>query len=1382
MFQGKSQPNKSNTSRFRNFWIISVTSAICNVAIAMDAVQDAAHFVSAPSTLYASASAFHMPDGTDINVIEAHQTYRFDAEGNSVFTEYMVYKILSPAGAEGWNDVSVNWSPWRNQMPTMKARVISADGKSYTLDPATIADSPAYETDSTMYSDERTLRAPLPAIAVGAVVETEITLKETLSFPGAGKLGRSFFQMSQPVQHFRLTLQAPKAKHLFYRLDSLPNMKPLHSEQDTVDEWVFESGPTPAYDDAEHGVPSDISAYPVVTFGLGTSWQELAQAYAKIVNTKIEQSNLESLVERLIRDKSTREEKISAIVTYLNKEIRYTGIEFNQASIFPHSPTETLSRKFGDCKDKSTLLVAMLKTAGISANLALLNVADQLDVVTELPGMGLFDHAIVYVPGAPAIWIDATDADARVGQLPDADHGRMALVVDANTTSLTKVVTARSEENLLVEEREIYLSENGPARIVEISKPEGNYEPDYRHAYADLSNKKTKEGLTDYFKNQYQAEKLDRLQRSDPKDFQQPFSLTLESKQAKRGYTSLDEANAYIQLDNLFLGLPDDLKTREPTDEENAKGTRPHKKREYDYQLLRPFITEWHYKIVPPIGFVPAALPSDVNISVGPSKLQEQFSVDSDGNVRALLRFNTVKDRYTVAEQTELRAKVAELIDSPLIKIKFNLKAQVLLTQGKADESFKVYRELIALYPKSAINHLRRANALLRAGMGEAARAEAQIAVKLDPKSAFAQTTLAEILQYDLIGRWHQPGADFKGAAAAYRIAISLDPNDKTLVANYAILLEYDDSGIRYSEKADLRAAVTAYKTLTASQLAEMKLPNNLAYILFYTHDFSGAKANAEALNAPPVGLIAACDAQLNGIPSALADARRRSSSDANYKEIVTTAGKMLMNLREYSHAADLLEAGASGTNMAATMGLAATLRKATRNEDMHFENRPDDFIKSLLVTAMRADYSIEKLQAFESQNALSISKDFTDEERAEELKGPRKILITALRSVIPPNVLIDISLPSIQIKSFGDDLTGYRETVEIPSQPKQTFFVIKETGKYKLLGMSSSPTPIALEVLDRIKRQDLNGARLLLNWLRDAIPSESNDDKYAGNLFPRFWIQERENVDANRMAVATASLLVQKKNTAERGIAILEQAKTAGVTDADNENIDLALMVGYLQLKNYDRANIAVKALEQRTPHSRRVFFTQVDILRGQKKFEEADKLVQNKLNKDPDDIDALRSLSTNYAMQRRFEEAYELEVKASANGNSAPSDFNQLAWLSLFFSRQNGPDIESALRASQLVTNSMPILHTLGCIYAEMGKTKEARDLMLQIMDLQSLDQPNSYLWYVFGRIAEQYGERDIALADYAKVSSPKGFFVDEASTFRLAQNRMQILEQHK
>ena len=95
--------------------------------------------------------------------------------------------------------------------------------------------------------------------------------------------------------------------------------------------------------------------------------------------------------------------KAAALLDYLDRQVRYTGIEFGGAAIIPHDPAETLAKKYGDCKDKATLLVTMFRAAGVPAYVALLNAGSRMDVPAELPGMGLFDHAIVYVPEiAPA--------------------------------------------------------------------------------------------------------------------------------------------------------------------------------------------------------------------------------------------------------------------------------------------------------------------------------------------------------------------------------------------------------------------------------------------------------------------------------------------------------------------------------------------------------------------------------------------------------------------------------------------------------------------------------------------------------------------------------------------------------------------------------------------------------------------------------------------------------------------------------------------------------------------------------------------------------------------------------------------------------------------
>ncbi|MGD0629867.1 MAG: hypothetical protein ABR987_10960, partial [Terracidiphilus sp.] len=119
-----------------------------------------------------------------------------------------------------------------------------------------------------------------------------------------------------------------------------------------------------------------------------------------------------------------------------------------------------------------------------------------------------------------------------------------------------------------------------------------------------------------------------------------------------------------------------------------------------------------------------------------------------------------------------------------------------------------------------------------------------------------------------------------------------------------------------------------------------------------------------------------------------------------------------------------------------------------------------------------------------------------------------------------------------------------------------------------------------------------------------------------------------------------------------------------------------------------------------------------------------------------------------------------------------------NEIAWFALFTGKINDADIAAAIKATQLANDNPHILHTLACLYAETGKTKEARDLLLRSMDDLNLDEPDDDYWYAFGRIAEQYGERETAIADYRKLEKPKEILALPTSSYRLAQTRLKVL----
>jgi uncharacterized protein DUF3857/transglutaminase superfamily protein len=439
--------------------VVILSFSCATERVGAQAAWEIPRFAIDPSALSKVASSLDAKLGTDVVVLTEEDEYVFDASGRSKHTRYMAYRILTKQGLEDWSGVYVRWQPWDQERPLLRARVIAPDGSVHELDPKTITDSAVKDDDQDIYGDSRVLRAPLPAVGPGAVVEEEEIINETTPFFGAGVVERAYFSRPVPVQHACLTLDAPSSLPLQYKLELLADARQRKTEAGGRTRVVVEVGPLDALDDFEPLLPSDVPEQAQVIFSTGASWQSIAQGYARIVDENAGAKEVQSTVNALLSGKSTRDEKVAAILQYLSSEIRYTGVEFGDAAIVPHSPAETIKHKYGDCKDKATLAVAMLRAAGIPANVALLNVGAREDIPSDLPGMGLFDHAIVHIPGPSEVWLDVTDPYARLGQVPESDQGRFALIAAPETSGLVRVWEGSSQDNLITEKRSFALAE-----------------------------------------------------------------------------------------------------------------------------------------------------------------------------------------------------------------------------------------------------------------------------------------------------------------------------------------------------------------------------------------------------------------------------------------------------------------------------------------------------------------------------------------------------------------------------------------------------------------------------------------------------------------------------------------------------------------------------------------------------------------------------------------------------------------------------------------------------------------------------------------------------------------------------------------------------------
>jgi Flp pilus assembly protein TadD len=1368
-------------------------------ALQTDDVWSVPSFSATPEALTRAALAVKPDKDTEATFLLREEKHLFDPDGKEVEIYHQIYRIETEEGVKGWSEVSGAWQPWYQSKPEIQARVITTDGVVHLLDQKTLTDVPVHQNTPDSYGDSRRLAGPLPAVAVGAIIEEEVTIRGTNSFFRGLAAERSKLDRNVPVAMTRIVLSYPTSLPVRYKLHLAPDAKIKKSSAGVVETLVIEHGRFEARTQSLKNIPYDVAVGPEFEFSTGSTWQAVASGYAKLANDKARLADVQPMVLKATTKAANREEAVRKLVAALHANVRYTGIEFGESSWIPQFPAETLKRKYGDCKDKANLLVAMLRAAGIQASLALLDSGPGEDVNPELPGMGNFDHAIVYVPAsekAPELWIDATANYTKVGDLPDMDYGRWALVIDQKTTELKKIPELTAAQNFHREIREFTLAEYGPAKIVERDEQLGPTEAEYREYY-DGDAKALREASEKYVKRAYLADALGSLEHSPSLDLEKPFWVTFTAK-GKRGSTDYDNAVAAIRIEDLFGALPNYFVSDQKddsgadADDEDDEAIKPDKQkpRAVDWRI-RPYIHEWDYKIVAPSGYKVRALPPAREDMLGTARLTQSYSAENDGQVvKAVLRFDSGKSRLTVAEAKILHDAINKAVKAEPILIFFDVAGHTLIAEGKIREGLASYQELVSASPKSGFRRVQLARALLSVGLGEKARAVAREATTVDPGSYQAYSTLGWVLEHDLIGRRFKKGFDYDGALAAYRKAKELAPKNKDVRTSLAILLESDAAGERYTTKAHLKEAVTEFMEL--KKIDENYFHNyedNILFDLWYLRDFKGVADTAAGL-APTdqrQSLILASLAATQGANEAVKKSLEFTTDETARAKALVNAGWLLARVYRYPEAADLFTEGAKGQYTGGpSSSFVAGLRKAKPREKFTIdESQPSSAILRLFRDLFQSTVDYSQVKKEFSSNALREGPvhDSPAKEAADFQKGMYTLHQQIEKTGIPIQVIGDVVLGNTKITVEGSEATGYRLTTNSLGAAPQKSFVVREQGVYKLLvggGSTQLPEGIGWQALEALGENDLKSARQWLDWAREEIHINAGDDPLEGQPFPYFWNKGQE---ADIDAIKTASLvLAPSKSLKNDDVAALLQLREKFKTDELKARLDVVLASAYQAQEKWPELAAVAERLLRQFPDSNTALRFASNAYSNGKRLDDWDKLVQSRLAKRPDDADNLLFAARLAGEKGDYAKARELMKKLIDRGTATAIDLNLYAWDALFMPGPIGPDsVEAAERANEMTKNAeFSILHTVACIYARSGKGAQANTVLLKAMEVANMEEPDSAVWLAYGEIAEDFGENDAAAAMYARVESQKINL--PGSNYVLAKARLSALNKQK
>jgi len=416
---------------------------VLSICLALSpALPGAAGAQSAPGTTSKTAPSY-ADEPVVIVASDTAYTYAADGTGSRVLT--IVERLQSDAAVKQFGLVAIPYASNSEQVEILYARVRHPDG---SVDPTPVTDAiemPAEVTrEAPLYSDLKEMQLPIRSLRVGDTLEWRARITCTKAeVPGnfwndestsddSVVLAESI-ELRVPVT-VKLNVWSPQLNPVettadgmhIYRWSSAQLKPTAGKEADSAAELKKKTQWT-----ADHELDEDQGKLPTVAWTTFPSWEAVGAWYHALEADRIApDATIKAKVAELTAGKSTDEAKARALYNYVATNIRYIGVDFGIGRYQPHTAAEILSNQYGDCKDKHTLLAAMLQAAGIDSDAVLIGVNIRFN--QAVPSPAAFNHLITRttIAGQP-VWLDTTTEVAPWRLLSYPIRDRQALVVPA---------------------------------------------------------------------------------------------------------------------------------------------------------------------------------------------------------------------------------------------------------------------------------------------------------------------------------------------------------------------------------------------------------------------------------------------------------------------------------------------------------------------------------------------------------------------------------------------------------------------------------------------------------------------------------------------------------------------------------------------------------------------------------------------------------------------------------------------------------------------------------------------------------------------------------------------------------------------------------------
>jgi len=555
-------------------------------------------------------------EGEDAVYLVDYTYARVQSSGLASRFQQSAVKVYTQRGVEAFRTRAITYSPARQEIYVIRARITKPDGS--IIESHSEHERSINEPWSGMYYDARARVLSFPALSVGDVLELEYRLEDTaqdnLLSDYWGDV--DYLETTSPKIRYQYIVDMPTERPLYWNKAQSPAAMTMTREQldgRTLYRWSLAHLPKLV---PEPMMPGWSEVVPILHVSTYKTWEQVGRYYWGLVRDQLTPNEeIRRAVEKALAGVPRDDERqvIRAIYNYVVSNTRYVALEFGIHGYKPYRVDRVLARRFGDCKDKASLIYAMLKVAGIESRLVLLRMRHLGGIGADPASLAVFNHAIAYVPKYD-LFLDGTAEFHGATELPSADRGASILLVDPGGKSVFRTIPdAAAEQNVSGLSLEVALHQDGSGQIRGQSKVSGAYAPEFRRAYQSAATRRS--SFERSWSQTFPGLTVRRVTLNDPTNLNQ--DVTLEYQMDVPRYAEVLAGSA-IRFQP-FSGQTGSYRQAYAQLAE----------RHYDLILPQPWVNQYSARYKLPSGYAVADLPANASEDSKFGRLRTDYRIEN---------------------------------------------------------------------------------------------------------------------------------------------------------------------------------------------------------------------------------------------------------------------------------------------------------------------------------------------------------------------------------------------------------------------------------------------------------------------------------------------------------------------------------------------------------------------------------------------------------------------------------------------------------------------------------------------------------------------------------------------------------------------------------